>query len=185
MINKYLSLVLIICILIFYVQYYSKYNREYTILQLYLDKVDINHLYEKNPIVIYDRVINPQHLLKTLFAYSYAYHATYNIKGSNYVHTNTSKYLLLYSPKDSNINVNILNPKYNGILKSEKRQRLITSKVEFTNLNDAQYVTIKLKQNQILILPSFWSFHSYNDLTCIELHDVFSLVYFACYRMLK
>lgn len=183
MINKYLSLVLIICIIIFYIQYYSKYNHEYTILQLYLDKVNINHLYEKNPIIIYDRIINPQQLLKTLFAYSYIYYSSFNIKGSTFVHSNTAKYLIIYS-KDEDVNINILNPKYNKILQLKKSQKLLTSKLQFSSLDDAQYITIKLKQNQILILPSFWSFQTNENISCIEIQDIFSLIYFQIYRQL-
>lgn len=171
--NKTLSIILIILVILFYVQYYSKYNYDYTIVQLYLDQITANHLLEKNPIVIYDQVIEPAHLLKTLFKYMYLFSSSQNIYDKNYVHTNSSKYMLLYSKTES-ININIINPKYNKILALKKNKSTKT----FSELYEVNYITIKLKPNQVLVLPSLWSFHSYQNVSTISLQDLFSAIYF-------
>lgn len=171
--NKTLSIILIILVILFYIQYYSKYNYDYTIVQLYLDQITGNHLLEKNPIVIYDKVIEPSHLLKTLFKYMYVFSSLQNIYDKNYVYKNSSKYMLIYSKTES-LNVNIINPKYNKILAHKKNK---STKI-FSELDEVNYITVKLKPNQVLILPSLWSFHSYQNISTISLQDLFSAIYF-------
>lgn len=171
--NKTLSIILVILVILFYVQYYSKYNYDYTIVQLYLDQITGNHLLEKNPIVIYDQVIEPAHLLKTLFKYTYVFSRSQNIYDKNHVYNNASKYILIYSKTES-IDINIINPKYNKILALKKNKSLKT----FSELDQVNYITVKLKPNQVLILPSLWSFHSYQNITTISLQDMFSALYF-------
>lgn len=178
--NRILSITLIILVIYFYVQYYSKYNYDYTITQLYLNQISANHLLEKNPIVIYDQVIEPAHLLKTLFKYMYVFSSVKNIYDKNYVYKNSSKYMLLYS-KTETIKINIINPKYNKIMAFKKNK----STKAFSEMDEVKYITIKLKPNQVLILPALWAFHSYQNVTSISLQDLFSAIYFNILTMLS
>ena len=72
-ISHILLIVIIILLVIIYINYYNKYKLDYLILQTNLDKIDLNLIYEKYPIVIYDKIINPKDLLKTLFVYTYIF----------------------------------------------------------------------------------------------------------------
>ena len=63
--------IITILLIVVYFQYAFKVSQNINIIQLNLEKINLDILYEKNPIVIYDRVMDPSDLLKNLFAYNY------------------------------------------------------------------------------------------------------------------
>jgi hypothetical protein len=176
--NKSLSITLVIVVLLLYIQYYSKYNYDYTIVQGYLDTITTAHLLEKSPIVVYDQIVDPRALLKTLFRYSYIHSKTYMINDPNHAYMNSSKYIILYSPNHA-ITIDLINPKYNTKLSLKKNNVGIASQKGFAELEDVTYITIKLKPNQVLILPSLWCFRSDKIINVISLQDIFSAIYFS------
>jgi hypothetical protein len=159
--NSTQILVIIFCILMFilYVQSYLQPKNDYTIVQTYLDKIKIDTLYEKHPIIIYDHIYDPLNLIKSLFAYSYACYSTKTYQ-ANKIFTAKSKFTLLFNDKENNT-IHLISPKYK--LDMQKR-------VNHQN-SDVQYITVMLKQNQILILPLFWRFESSHQCRAIELDD--------------
>jgi hypothetical protein len=177
---KIFIVAIIIFLVFIYVQYYSKYNKDIKIIQLDLDKINGDILMEKYPIIIYDRIIKPKDLLKTLFAYSY------NIKHENVVLFNdrlvwnTSKYVVLFN-QISDCDVNVIHPKCKKLIAFDKRNKnngLILSQARFGDMTEnVEYVTIKLKKNQVMILPTFWIYHSPSPLQSFNLHDYFSYIY--------
>ncbi len=171
MYTKILISVIIILIIIIYVNYYTNYKKDYNILQTYLDNIDLALIYEKYPIVVYDRVINPPELTKTLFAYSYIYKKQYALKGPFNPVINTSKHAILWSP-DSDLTVNIINPKFKQHFKWVKK--MSSQPLKDIQDNTVQYVTIKLKKNQIIILHAFWIFDSSNTINIIQMDDLLS-----------
>jgi hypothetical protein len=129
-------------------------------------------VYEKYPIVIYDKIIEPKNLLTTLFAYSYTFMNESKIKPIMPTY-NKSKHMLIWND-DNDISINIINPKYYKIIKWEKRYAYKTSIKSLEELNEVQYITIKLKAKQVLILPAFWIFQSNNYINIIQLNDLLS-----------
>lgn len=186
MITKILIIIVIIMIVFMYIQYYSKYNKGYNITQTYLDKINIEHLYEKNPIVIYDKIKTPKQLLKTLFKYSYITSNEYTLK-PNIIYMNKSKFSFIYSNSTS-VNVNLINPIYkkdfvknNNMWKTNNRITTINTMLKDTNV---EYITIKLNPLQILIIPSHWMIHidviaKEDKINKVDLDDVFTYLYFS------
>lgn len=172
MYTKSLIITIIILIIIIYIYYYNNYKNDYNIIQTYIDKVDLNMVYEKYPIIIYDKIIDPKELLKTLFAYSYTFMNESKIRPIVPTY-NKSKHMLLWND-DENIDINIINPKYYKIIKWEKRNIYKTSIKTLQELNEVQYITIKLKAKQVLILPAFWIFQSSSYVNIIQLNDILS-----------
>lgn len=169
--TKFLVGIVIILIIIVYVNYYTNYKKNYNILQTYLDNIDLSLVYEKYPIVIYDRVIKPAELTKTLFAYSYLYKKEYSIKGPFNPMINTSKHAIIWCPT-TNITINIINPKFKNNFKWQKK--VSTQSLKENEDSTVQYITIKLKKDQVLILPAFWIFDSTDTINIIQLDDLFS-----------
>ena len=64
-------LIIIALLFIIYAQYYMKYKNDYQILQVHLEGLNLDTLYEKYPIVIFNKIYDVNELLKTVFAYSY------------------------------------------------------------------------------------------------------------------
>ena len=158
---KVFVFIIIVLISILYLQYYLKYKQDYQILQVYLDTFKLETLYEKYPIVIYDQIYDIEELLKTTLAYSYNFKKTFEIAAEK-VYRNASKYVLLFS-EDSDIALKIVNPKY---------KKDIKQKMEDSNV---QYITIKLKEKQVLILPALWYYQTNNmDVKAIGLDDLIS-----------
>lgn len=159
------TLLIIFCALlvVLYVQSYMKPKTEYTIVQTYLDRLGVDTLLDKYPIVIYDRIPDPRSLLKSLFAYSYVFeNVTMTRSGTTVPYKAQSKYNILFNG-NSNATIHIISPKYQVINKPLEEQP-----------STLQYVTVNLKKNQVLILPMSWHFACSTEMQWIKLDDVFS-----------
>jgi hypothetical protein len=77
-------IIIIVLIILLYLQYYIKYKNDYNILQIYLNNFEINTLYEKYPIVIYDQVYDINELLTTAFKFSYAFKNIFTINSISF-----------------------------------------------------------------------------------------------------
>ena len=80
-----------------------------------------------------------------------------------------------------NCDVNIVHPKYKNKLDFSKNTSI--SQKKFKGLiEDLEYITIKLKKNQILILPTFWIYHTDCIIDIYILHDTISYIYEIFYK---
>lgn len=167
-----LILILVVLVLFMYIQHYNNFKNDFKIIQVTLENVDAKQLYEKYPILIYDRVVDPETLLTSLFAYIHTRRKYMLIPGGEQIYFNPCKYTMLYSPiADSEIQ--LIMPKYRKELTFHRERELWKSK-EGLSETQVQYVTVKLKKQQILILPTFWMFQSPHPLRGICLDDPFS-----------
>jgi len=166
--TRVLIAILVILIILAYVYHYNSYKQDYNISQTYLDTIDLSIVYEKYPVLIYDKVCEPKRLLTTLFAYTYIFSVENSVSPDVLVY-NKSKHIILWSNQSDAI-INIINPKYNNIIKWRKNEKTYLKDQD----NNIQYVTVKLKENQVLILPTFWIFDSNVRLKCIALDDILS-----------
>jgi hypothetical protein len=149
--------VIVFFICVIYVNYYTSYKLDYNITQSYLDSIDISVLHERYPIIIYDQICKPSKLLTTLFAYSYVFSKQETISTGLPIY-NPSKYLILWSD-NSNVVLNIINPKYKKNIQWSKKNTYSIATIPLENLDkNIQYITVKLKQHQVIILPAFWIF---------------------------
>lgn len=162
--TKILIFVCIVLILILYIQSYLKPKTEYTILQYNLDKITPDSLYNKTPIIIYDILKDPKDLLTTLFEYSYIY-KTYTRWSADKIYQCRSKFTIVYSNDESGCLLNIVLPKY----KIDKHKSILKQS------QNVQYITVKLKQNQVIILPMFWYMNSNRNVNMILLDDFISI----------
>lgn len=172
-----LILIITILILVIYINYYNKYKKDYQLIQTHLDKIDLDILNEKYPIIIYDRIINPNDLLKTLFKYIYIFKKFIKIKPI-FPTINYSKYMLIWN-NDEDIMINIINPKYYKLISWKKINSFKISKYSLydNELEKVQYITISLKKNQVFILPPFWIYQSNSYINIIQLNDIISIWY--------
>lgn len=163
----------VILVIMLYTQHYMKYNKDIKIIQSYLDTMSPNVLFEKYPVVIYDRIVEPNELRNTLFAYLHTHARYINYSPNAEMTLNTSKYMIIYSP-DKNVTLQIASPKYKSQLSFQRQNGFLVSK-DMKNSN-VQYVTMKLKKQQVLILPTFWMFQSEVNLRVIVLDDPMSMI---------
>ena len=177
--SKMLFFIAFVLISYLYIQYYFKFNTVYKIIQAPLYKIDENVLYEKYPIVVSDRLVKPVALLETLFKYKYLFKKVHPQKGSQKPYIAISKYTLIYNDK-ADIEVNIIAPQYrnefHGFVEFQANKDI--------NSTNAQYVTIKLKKQQVIILPAFWIYQSILPYHIISLNDPFSFIVNVYYSTL-
>ena len=155
--TKLLLALLAILVIIMYVYYYKNYKKDVVILQTYLDQADINLLYEKYPVVIYDQIIDPRQLLKTLFQYSYMFQTDEVIDPDTTI-VSKSKFTLVW---------------YSGKVQEDLILKVICPGSPENSQAD---ISIKLKKQQVVILPAYWRFKSDMPLNCIRLDDLLSIL---------
>lgn len=162
--TRTLLVVILSLLAIVYIQSYLKPKGEYTIVQTNLDKITVDNLHDKYPIVIHDRVQNPRELLSSLFAFSYSFnlHTKYH---KDRVYKTRSKYSILYNDNED-VLVHLISPKY-------KTSAVVNKPME-SQSSSIQYVSINLKKNQVIILPMSWFFAGSHDIKCILLDDILS-----------
>lgn len=165
--TKLLLYTIIILAVVSYSVSYFKTKDDYTIVQSYLEKINIDTLHDKHPIVIYDRIKDPKTLLKSLFAYSYI-SASYRMSKHEHIYQTKSKYTLIYNDVSDTL-VNLISPKY-------KSKIALGKPLEGQN-PDIQYITIKLKQNQVAVLPIMWYYMVDKPCKTIALDDFISAIY--------
>lgn len=156
--TKILLALLAILIIIMYVYYYKNYKKDVVILQTYLDKADINLLYEKYPVVIYDQIIDPRQLLDTLFRYSYIFQTDELVK-PNTTMISKSKFTVVW---------------YSGEDLDDLILKVVGPGKDSSDSSDSSDVSIKLKKKQVVILPAYWGFQCSVPINCIRLDDLLS-----------
>lgn len=177
--TKILMLVVVLLLILIYTQYYSKYNEGYEIVQTYLDKINVDLLYERNPVIIYDSIKNPKQLLGTLFKYSYVFVKEYIITPNTPTITR-AKFSYVYSTQgEGDVHLNLINPSYKNQFSWKRRKNGLTMSETQLSQTTAQFVTIKLKPYQVVIVPSHWIVDTDTPLTKVDLHDLFSQFYFT------
>ncbi len=177
MATKILGLIAIILIIIVYVSYYAKYNTQINIVQTYIDKLNPNLLYERNPIIVYEPIADPRHLLTTLFKYQYTFSREY-ITIPNFSYIAHSKFSILYCSDYQQATFKLVNPIHKKTMSWKPAKH--NTYVSETNLEERKipFVEIKMKQNQVLILPSHWILPSDMPLKKIDLADMTSKTFF-------
>ena len=165
--SKILILCIVVLLVYLYIQSYMSVKEDYTILQTWLEKVTPETLADKYPIVIFDQIVKPEQLCSTLFAYLYITVKHKTISGRDGIRKNVAKYLVLYSTTET-INIHLISPKYRRMIKYGDKIEAQDPKI--------QYVTIKLKPHQLLIVPMSWSFACDGEQChAMHVHDIISL----------
>lgn len=172
---SYLLIILIILVIVLYGQYYASYKTDYKINQTYLSNINLDILYEKYPVVLYDKLVDPEHLLTTLFKFNYLTKSNHIINNATTIQV-LSKYTLLFN-KNNNILLNIISPKFTDTIKWTYGSNCFkTSTSVFNDLDNVQYVTVKLAKMQVIIMPFKWIIQSNQDYNIICLDDMFSSI---------
>lgn len=129
--HSILLIILAIIIIVVYIRFYLASNDQFEILQMGLDKLRDEHLLEKSPIVITDRIVDPISLLKTAFAYSYTFKKFNNT--FTFVENSKSQNTILIAIENAIVNI------------------------EHPKKNNYDTLEIPLKTNQVLVVPYAWS----------------------------
>jgi len=175
--TKVLILIIVILLLMTYTQYYTKFNKGYRIIQSKLYNIDEKVLYEKYPIIIDERIVDPEALLSTLFKYMYFFKVNDTVAASDMPYVNVHKYYIIYNQSED-MNINLISPVFTPMFKPfvAHNGALMRSYHTSMAMTNVEYITIKLKQRQILILPYAWMYQANKKHHVMILDDMFSRV---------
>lgn len=154
--NK-LVLVLVALVVVIYLRYYLSSNPEFQIIQASLDRIQPKHLFEKNPVIIEEQIVDPLILLNTLFKYLYTFKRV-SQPIPNVFLQNKFKFCIIW-PTTTASDVKIMHPR------DRKKEK-------------PMILDIKLKRNQCLILPLHWWYKTNGDAVFnrVTLDDMISLI---------
>ena len=185
--NKLLIFIIILNIII-YLNYYSKYNKKFEIIQLTSDKINQDILHEKLPILIEDPISNVNDFIYVLLTYEYVFKKDHKYTKNNFsnkVNENLAYHLIIYNSNENTIPIYISHPKFSRKFKFNKNNsfyyRISDYEVDDEeDINDTQFVKINIKPKQLLILPSYWLFYLNTNADMYFLYGIFnSLISFS------
>ena len=153
--NKLVIVAIIVVLYILVLQMSPTVSPVFEVLQLSLDQFYEELLFEKKPIVITDKVVDPMALLNTLFKYTYLYKQFDTQNSSETMLQNPAQYCI-FTPSCEQAQVIIEHP---DIKKFDSNLEIV------------------LERNQVLVLPLKWRYKvKQGTLNLIYLHTILSLV---------
>jgi hypothetical protein len=127
-----LLMVCLVCTLTFILlRYYLKPASNTTIVQPKLSEFEIKLLFEKNPIIIEERIVQPKEILDAFFKYLYTYKT--QLPSSSKWRQNKARYLVIHNAEY----LQIAHPSNKGN-------------------PTPNYIDIRIQPNQLIILPALW-----------------------------
>jgi len=163
---RILLLILVILTFLLLLRHYDSPTHKFDIIQLSLSRIEPSFLFEKNPIIINEPIMSPIHLTETLFKYLYVKKTQSFRSDPSTFHQSRCRYALLY-PRHADGSIKIVHPR--------KSKFLIDATEE--SMKHIQYVEVKLKKRQVIIVPMYWWYQVENaHFGHVELDDSLSYV---------
>jgi hypothetical protein len=98
-----------------YVQGLKKIPNNFTLIQVDLKNIHADIIHEKQPILIYDKIVDPKELMNTVFKYFFiSIKKVENLKKNVFDNKNT--YAIIHA-KSENVDVEIKHPKFQDIMR--------------------------------------------------------------------
>lgn len=166
-----LTLFIIICI-ISYISMYTKPKKHMEILQTDIASMNTNFLLEKQPLVIYDKIVNPEEVIRASFKFLYTFKINKTLS-SNKIYQSNSRYALVHNASDEDVILTILK-------KNIKKNHLNLFYTFIGNEFDENDRTIQiiLKPYNMISVPYLYMMHCQQDLKVWFLNDLFHMVAF-------
>lgn len=163
---------LAICVVLFaYIKLYLKPKKDVQLIQANLSNFDTNLLVEKQPILIFDKVVHPKNVIKVFF--KYMYHLSNSAQTSSGSHVqNLSRFAVIYNDKDEAVDISI--QKYYTKAHSTSKNMFYSS---INHHENVEPFTIKLPEKNILIIPYLFSFKTEDTIPITYLSDFLHVIF--------
>ena len=160
---KLLITFIVLLIIIIYIKYDLKYNKNTQLLQFTSDKITQDILFEKSPIIIEDKINNMLDFIHTVISNEYFHKNNIKFNDIFKINKNLSTYMIIHNNNSAPINVYISNPsnknKFRFIKSNSNNYSISNYKItNINNINDTQFINIILHPKQSIILPKQWLF---------------------------
>ena len=176
-----LFILIVTCIFV-YSNLYLKPNKDFQLIQANLNNFTEGILYEKNPFIIYDEIVNMYEILNTVFKYQYVLKQK-NIIDKNKIYKSKSKYALVHNNSDTDLTINLMSP-FNHVIKSHIRNNknasyfydIIDIEIDTTQHVIDNSIGIIVKPYNMLSIPAFWMFKSNSNAQITYLSDFIHVI---------
>jgi len=154
----YIFYIAIVVILYIYISYYYRYSEEPTIIHSYEKLFQNNVMLEKRPIILLENEKSLEEIHKKNSPYMIKKNLDYDT--SNWIR-NKYKYLYIQPTDTSELH----------LLQASKKltEDGIPDK-------DETLITLKVKKNQIIILPYHWYYYTETPINSVGVHDYISWI---------
>jgi len=147
-------LVALLCIV--YIQLSQRVSDKFTILQTSTDTILPEHIIEKLPILVHERIVDPIQLVKTVFKYQFV--SIQKCAPPVKQHTINCAYYVVHAKEKSHNDVFIKHPKMSNI------------------------VNCQMDQHSVLLVPNKWvvQFGNPKHFDVFECHSVLTKLFYFC-----
>jgi len=161
----------IIMIIVSYVILYTRPKTYTEILQTNVEDISPELLLEKQPVLIFDTIVNLDDIINTTFKYMYTFKKKQSLilEEQPPVYQNNSKYALFHNNTDADIKIDITKSR----IKQNHFNIFATIIKEHESKNSIQII---LKPHNVLILPYLFYFEPRNDIDVVFLNDIFHMI---------
>jgi len=156
--TKRLVIIALALLSIIYIKHYSRPSKGFDILQLSVEQIQPSHLLEKSPIVFNERVVHPDHMIKTIFKYLYLFKRIEAPRvNDQQFRQSKSRYKVIFSSSDDT-HVHIGHPLHMK--------------------DNVSFIDVVLPTDMCIVIPYKWHFRVTGEKapTVYGLYDLFSIL---------
>ena len=164
---NFLVTITILIILYSYAKIYMKPKKSTELIQATLSNFTTDLLLEKQPVLVFDKIVNPHHVIKTFFTYLHHIKNQNMTIGEHREQQNYSRFAVLYNHTDTNQEVRIDKHLAKSAYKSKNMFYSTSSKVLETDAT----ININLPEKNMLIVPYLYKFATEKPLQVTYLTD--------------
>lgn len=164
-----LTLFILICI-VCYISIYTKPKKHIEILQSDLSSLKTEFLLEKQPLIIYDKIVDPLEVIQSTFKYLYTFKIHKSLT-ANHIYQSNSRYALIHNPSDEDLTITLLK-------KNVKKNHLNLFYTFIGNefKENENTITIILKPYNMIAIPYLYMMQCEQSLNVHFLNDMFHMV---------
>ena len=162
--------VVVLSIVILYIYIYTRPKRNIELLQTDITSFDPEHLFEKQPILIFSEIVDKKDFIQVSFKYQYMFQNETWVAQNTAVQ-NTSKFALLYNDTNDDM-----------IIRTNKRRTKAKYGKIYHYVFPEDYgipetaIKIILKPHNILVLPYLFEYTASKDLKVNYMTDIFHTI---------
>lgn len=164
-----LTLFIIVC-LVSYIYIYTKPKKHIEILQSELASLKTEFLLEKQPLIIYDKIVDPIEVIQSTFKYLYTFKIHKSLT-ANQVYQSNSRYALIHNPNEEDLTITLSK-------KNIKKNHLNLFYTFISNEFEENEKTIQiiLKPYNMIAVPYLYTIQCEESLDVYFLNDVFHML---------
>lgn len=164
-----LTLFILVCILS-YISIYTKPKKHMEILQSELATLKTDFLLEKQPLIIYDKIVDPIEVIKSTFKYLYTFKIHKSLT-ENHIYQSNSRYALIHNPSEEDL---ILTLSKKNVKKNHLNLFYTFISNEFEK--NEKTIQIILKPYNMIAVPYLYMLQCEESLDVYFLNDVFHML---------